>query len=71
VIVLREHDILEGGQVRNHMLLLEHESDVLASEYREFTLLHSACLHAAHLQAARGRPVEAPEHVQQGALARA
>ena len=64
----RHLHVLPRGELRQQVVELEHEADVLVPEGHASCVVHGGQLHVAHLHQAAIGGVEAAEHVQQGAL---
>ena len=70
VEVLGQHDVLERGEVRDQVKLLEDEADLLGAEAVERGGGHAeAYVDAVDAELALGGAVEAAEEVDEGALA--
>ena len=65
----RQHDVLGRGHRREQVERLEDEADPVAAQQRERLVAQRGDLGVAEVHLARGRPVEAGEHVQQRRLA--
>src|SRR5439155_18318306 len=62
----RNEHVLKGGQVRQQVEELEHETDAIATEAGEPRLPQTAEVGSAHDHAAGRRPVESRNEVEQG-----
>jgi hypothetical protein len=71
VVVLRDHHVLECGEMRKEMKLLEDDADLLAAEAHALVLGHRRQLLAVDPEAASRGFVEGAEQIDQRALARA
>src|SRR5216683_1475863 len=69
VEVLGEHDVLDGGEIRDHMELLEDEADGLGADMVEFRGAEVGDVSSVKPDFAAGGPVEASDQIDQGALA--
>src|SRR6185503_3130857 len=71
VVVLRDHHVLERGQIGEQVELLEHDADLFTAKPRALAFVQLRQLDAVHPHAPGGGGVERPEHVHERALARA
>ncbi len=62
--------VVQGGLGVEQVELLEDEADALRAQRRQLAVGHPAHVEAAHLDPARGGPVEGAHDVEQGRLAR-
>jgi hypothetical protein len=69
VEVLREHDVFDGGEIRNHVELLEHEADSFGADVVEIGGAEAGDVLSVKPDLAAGGPVEAPDEIDHGALA--
>ncbi len=70
MVMLRDHDVLERGQVRQHVELLEHEPDPLAAVARPCGIVERAHLLASHGDRALVRSIEPAEEIEERRRAR-
>src|SRR5208282_4916508 len=68
VEVLREHHVLDGGEIRNHVELLEDEADGLSAHVVEIGGTKAGDVLSIKPDLAAGGPVEAPDEIDHGAL---
>lgn len=69
VEVLREHDVFDGGEIRDEVKLLEDEADLVGAEAVELGGRHLGYVHVVDLQLARSWAVEAADEIDESALA--
>src|SRR5262249_10812026 len=68
VVVLRAHDVLEGGEVGDQVELLEDDPDLLAAEAHALVLGHGGEVSAVDDDAARAGLVQRTEQVDERGL---
>ena len=64
-----EFDVLACRQHRNQVVRLEHESDSVQPQSREFRTLHRIDALAVHFDFSGGRPIKTTDEIEQRALA--
>src|SRR6266576_1696973 len=69
VKVLRQHYVLNGGEIRDHVELLEDESNLLGSDAIQVGGAEAGDIFTVQPNFAGGRAVEAADQVDQSALA--
>ncbi len=69
VEVLGEHDVFEGGEVRDQVELLEDEADLVGAEAVELGRGHGGYVDVVDLEFAGGGAVEAADEIDEGAFA--
>src|ERR1039458_4102441 len=71
VEVLREHDVLDRGEIRNHVELLQDEADGFGADMIEIRCAEAGDVLSVKPNFASGGAVEASDEVDHSALARA
>src|SRR6202163_3858100 len=69
VEVLGEHDVLDGGEIRNHVKVLEDEADGFGADMVKFRGTEVGDVLSVEPDFAAGGAVEASDEIDQGALA--
>src|SRR6202521_3722018 len=69
VEVLGQHDVLDGGEIRNHVKVLEDEADGFGADTVEFSGAEVGDVFSVKPDFAAGGAVEASDEIDHGALA--